>query len=239
MSNHTIAVWSAVGGIGASLLAAELAYQLSSKVGTIVLDFCDGSIADYYGFAAGEKNKSPSSARNYPRKADREFVPHPKRASLELYIPSDDLTRRPDYLRLVERSRIKCQFTVIDLPHSLHVPAVHEVLSSADSILCLTEYQWSTILLTHNALESMGADVRARVRLVVNRDTWLPQDVVQECRKNLGRPVKYSLPEVPPATTVSFADYRPIPLSIFSPLSKAVGAISKEYLEAYSRATRR
>jgi MinD superfamily P-loop ATPase len=60
------------------------------------------------------------------------------------------------------------------------------------------EYHWATIQGLKAFFDGCDVNLADKCNVIINRSEWLPQDVIDECRQNLGREIYAEIPYDPP-----------------------------------------
>lgn len=193
---QTIAIFSPVGGIGVSTIAADLAYILAEKFETAVVDMNPD-----FGSVGAIVDCEPEIFQNkYPvifgaESAFIKEISHPKRKHLKVFsTPPSAVAANVDWKTLLSNCHRTFAYTICDLPHTFMAPELFIGFDAADMILLIAEYQWASILSVRSFLKNCHHEVSAKCRLVINKTSWLPQDVIAECKTGLGVPILAELP---------------------------------------------
>jgi MinD superfamily P-loop ATPase len=190
------AIFSTTGGVGVSSIAAYLAYILAEESEVAVVDMIPdfGSLSDFLGFPE----------RAAPAKFPLIFGPEsqvlnelslPRRSHLKLFsMPSSTVSQTLDWKAFFASARKSFNYIILDLPHTYLAPELSVGLDQADQILAVGEFHWATINNLKAFFESCDEHLSSKCKVVITRSEWLPQDVLDECRQNLGQPEFAELP---------------------------------------------
>lgn len=183
-----------------STIASNLAYILAEESETAILDLVldFGSVSDFLNFTPRPRiDTIPSSGFGDPSFLTQLSLP--KRKNLKVFAAPDSTAKQFDLKKLLDNCRRTFKYTVIDLPHAL-LPDTVSALAAADLILAVSEYNWASILSMAVFLHDLDMSPTGlksfapKTKLVINKYEWLPQDVLDECKKNLKFPIEQQLP---------------------------------------------
>jgi len=194
------AIFSPTGGVGVSTIAAHLAYFLSETRETGILDMIPdfGSITDILSFCPKpSSNKFPLIFEaSTPILSE---LTHPKRGHLKVFVmPPSLMAQQIDWKAFIASARKSFAYTILDLPHTYLAPELTVGLTYADQIFCVGEYHWATIQSLKAFFDGCDINLSEKCKVIINRSEWLPQEVIDECRLNLGREVYAEIPYDPP-----------------------------------------
>lgn len=196
-------VTSSVGGAGATLIAVEMAYQLSqrenaNKVCLVDLDFFDGACASYLNCPA---NLDPSALTQSPDRIDdallQAFISRHKNGLHLLAAPRSDRlwnAIRPEaILKVLEITCSIYDHVIIDLPR-WPCPWTSPVITGADENLVISELTVPALHAARNRAEELEtlSQGLARPQIILNRMTkkiFGNTVTVPQAEEATGRPV--------------------------------------------------
>ncbi|KEO51501.1 AAA family ATPase [Thioclava pacifica] len=247
---QVIAVARSRGGIGATMLAVNLAHQLASigakrkggparRVALVDLDLQFGMVS---GFLDLEPSPALYDMARDGSVPDETFLEQSLQSTPDgldvlcapsAFAPLDAL--RPEQLRgLIEAMQARYDYVVVDLPHAL-VDWVSPVLGHAGLMYLVTDLSVPSLQQARRLIDAYSEDNLAmEIEVVVNHEArpLLPRRQHQEAARALDRELRHWLPEDPRAAKEA-AD-RGLPLGRVarrSALSKAVGKLAQERLK--------
>lgn len=202
-AGKVIAIFSPTGGIGATTIAANLAGYLGKQSEScfVDLDLQFGMVSHYL-------NLEPSFTLSTIDFAHTNFDTTYLRNLMTKYDDRLSVLAAPQELEdigdiyanqvqeILYTAKQEFGYTVVDLPKNLLDERAIATLDLADYVLVLAEYNWSSILNCRKCLDTFKAHYdREKLLLCMNKSTWLPHDVLAECRSNLNYPIYHEIPD--------------------------------------------
>lgn len=206
-AGEVVVLWGGKGGVGTTLLAVNLAAELSPvhRVCVVDLDFSTGDVAAYLDLP--HQHSINDLMRNLHRLDDRMLSGHVLVHSSKVHVLAQpmDLEQREEVkgesiMRMLTAVARSYQYVIVDCGSRLD-EAVLTALTLADRILIVAtpdvpgiKNSWRRVQL----LERLGVD-KKHVHLVVNR--WAKKNALSrdEIESNLGRKIAVTLAEDPVA----------------------------------------
>lgn len=247
---QVIAVARSRGGIGATMLAVNLAHQLATigstrksgparRVALVDLDLQFGMVAGFLDLEPSPALYDMARDGGIP---DDTFLDQSLQSTPDgldvlcapsAFAPLDAL--RPDQLRgLIEALQARYDYVVVDLPHAL-VDWVSPVLAHAGLMYLVTDLSVPSLQQARRLIDAYAEDNLAlEIEIVVNHEArpLLPHRHHQEAARALERELRHWLPDDRRAAKEA-AD-RGLPLgrvARHSSLAKAVGKLAQDRLK--------
>lgn len=240
---HAIVVFSLKGGVGRTLVAANLAVALRTASNSPVV-LVDGQIL--HGDTEIDLNLRPQHSiadlvsqvdHLEPDLVDSALVQHASGIRVLAACDSAEAAEsvQPRHLaRILAALRPRYRWIVVDTGNAAD-DRMDAMLDAADTVLLLTTPEFTALRATRVFLEAahQQAYPREKMRLVVNRADLLGGVPTKEIERNLGLPVSAKLPDDSPLVT--FSINRGVPLVTShprKPLARSFAALAADLVAA-------